>query len=64
MRNDDVLIKNNKGQQVLELNDSSKTERCYDDGMTMSTIKLRRALRWGETNLYSVKSKPTIYTKL
>jgi hypothetical protein len=23
----------------------------------MSTIKLRRALRWGETNLYSVKVK-------
>ena len=45
--NDNVLTKNNDGQKVLEPNNSSKTERWDNDGMTASTMKLRRALRRG-----------------
>ena len=50
-RNNDNLTKDNEGQQVIDQNDSSITEQCYNDRTTVSTMRLRRALRQGGNSL-------------
>ena len=41
------LMKGDEGQQVIEQNNSSRTEGCYDNRTTTSAMTLRRTLRQG-----------------